>query len=264
MRRTAIVLTAVALFAAACGGDGGSLLGPGTTAADAPATSVALERPGDTTEPTGVAPPGTDPGTQPTMPGAGDGAEAPEIEALLEVYQTEPLRLTYLVDDGDQIITLSQDPTQDPPVWAMLEGIDGADGKFVTIGDLGLVCEPGGGCIEIPGGGMGAFMMGPALFGLMMAEGMMGDLGLSVEQGTQTVAGRGGVCFTFRPGALYADEDVELIRQCIDSEFGFILIIEVREAGETEVETVMELIEFGRPRPEDFEPSGPVMTMPSP
>jgi len=106
--------------------------------------------------------------------------------------------------------------------------------------------------------------MGPALFGLMMAEGMTGDLGFAVEQGSQTVANRQGVCFTFRPSALLADEDVDLIRQCIDAEFGFILIMEVREAGETEVETVMELVEFGRPRPEDFEPSGPVMTMPNP
>ena len=109
---------------------------------------------------------------------------------------------------------------------------------------------------------MGQALLGPMLSGLLLAEDLPSNPGYTVEEGTQTIAGRSGYCFTFSPTALATGADVEFVRQCIDAEFGFILIFEAAEAGQATAETIMELLDWGQPRPEDFEVSGPVTTMP--
>ncbi len=76
-----------------------------------------------------------------------------------------------------------------------------------------------------------------------------------------TVAGRDGVCFTFAPPAGFEGES-DLLRQCIDNELGFTLLLQTTDTTTDVVETVMELIDFSEPTAEDFEPTGPVTAQP--
>ena len=178
------------------------------------------------------------------------------------------MRAVYRFGDGadEEILTIAQDPTRNPPVSSTLIGPGGENGMFLTIGDVTIVCgPPGDQCIEIPGGGdMGQALLGPMMSGFLLTEGITSTPGFEVEQDTRTIAGRTGLCFTFRPQAFAAGADVEMISQCIDAELGFILKIETLAAGGATVENIMELLEFGQPTPADFEPHGPVTTMPVP
>ncbi|MCB2223498.1 MAG: hypothetical protein KQH83_04895 [Actinobacteria bacterium] len=257
MRRIAILLTALALFAAACGDDDGGVLGSAATT-EAPGTTAD----GGATTTDG----GTDATT--TTSGGGTASGAGDVQAALDAYQDAVFRVTYLFGSGDdeQIIILSQDPGQDPPVFATLIGTDGEEGKFLTIGDQTLICgAPGEECIGFPddsGVNMGQAMLGPMLSSLLTIEDFTSTPGFSVDQDSTTIGGRSGVCFTYTPTALAVGADVAYVRQCVDSEMGFILLFEGQEAGADEPERIMELVEFGAPRPEDFEPTGPVTTMP--
>jgi hypothetical protein len=97
---------------------------------------------------------------------------------------------------------------------------------------------------------------------MLLDQDIQSTPGFNVEQGQATIGGRAGLCFTFSPTALVTGADVEYIRQCIDAELGMVLLYEYVEAGGATAETIMELLEFGMPTPADFEPSGPVTTMP--
>ena len=75
-----------------------------------------------------------------------------------------------------------------------------------------------------------------------------------------TIAGRSGICFTYEaPGGYGAD--ITTLRQCIDDEFGFTLLLESSETGGP-IERVIELTAFADPTAEDFEPTGPVTASP--
>jgi hypothetical protein len=254
MRRLLVFITVLTLFAAGCGDD--DLLSDGGT--EAPSDTQAA--PTSQTPVTTQAAPTTEAGG-----GAGTGA-ASEIEALLEQYQTVPLRVTYRFDDGsgdESLMTMSQDPTREPPVSAVLIGAEGSEGRFISIGDQSIVCDPtSGGCFEIPGGGdMGSMLLGPMMSGFLFAtRGLVDSPGFTAGQNDIQVAGRSGMCFTYDPTQFDPTADVDEVRQCIDSELGFILLIETAEPGQ-ESRSLMELVEFGQPQPEDFEPTGPLQEM---
>jgi len=256
--RLFVLLAALAVLAAACGDDGGSpfasstSVGDTTTAGGEVTTTAGSGEVTTTTEPAPVTT---------TAPEGNGGSE--DIEGLMEQFRQVALRTTYLLGDDDEEITFSQDPTQDPPVSAVMF----EDGKMLTIGDRYIMCSgegEGSQCFEMPGGGgldMATAMLGSFAGLALSLQGMTDVPGVEVETGQVTIAGRTGVCFTFRPGAI-TGSSVDYARQCVDSELGFSLLLEVQETGSDEVERVMELIAVGQPQPEDFEPTGPIMMMP--
>lgn len=245
--RPAILLAAIVLAAAACGDDDGvNLLDAASTEATAETPSSPAE--GDTT----------------SAPG---GGVSPEIQVLLDRFDRTPLRTVYRFDEppGGQIVTLSQDPSRSQS--ATLLGPDGTEGKIITTGDLTIVCSPAGEaaqCFEAPAGaGLDATggLFSPLIAGFLLTEGITEAPGFSVEQQGATIAGRSGVCFTYTPRP-FIEADLEFVRQCIDAELGFTLLIQGRDSGSDTVQTFMELVEFGQPRPGDFEPTGPVTELP--
>ena len=253
MRRIAILLTAAALIAAACGDDDGLLPGAPTTA-------------GTTTAPEPAAPAtNTTEAGEPEAPGP---APSGGISEVLNAYEDEPLLLEYVFGDGDdaQMITIAQDPTANPPVYATLMGPMGEEGRFITIGDRSLVCgPPGEDCMEFPedmGMDMGQAMLGPLLASVLTLTDIESTPGFSVEEGAATIAGRSALCFTFTPTMLATGADVAFVRQCVDAELGFILLFEGLETGGESVERIMELLAWDRPTPAVFEPTGPGVTMP--
>lgn len=236
-----VALAVLVLIVAACGDDDTS---PTTTAPDETTTTVAATS--TTAAPT-------------TTEAPGDA-----IGSLLATFEMTPLRTTYLFGEGsDQTeVTLSQDPTQDPPVEAVL--VPGADAKLITIGDETVFCDTRANqCFSVPGAAGGGFsegLLGPFAGGLFMAGQLDSIPGATMTEETVEVAGRSGICFTFTPPDA-AGFDTELIRQCIDAELGFTLLLQSQPAG-GDLETVMELIEFGEPLDDDFIPTGPVTATP--
>ena len=258
MRQTGVrfAVTAVVLvvLAAACGDDSGSPFASSTTAGGASTTGggEGTTAAGETTTTGGGATIG---------PGGGAG----DVEELLARFREVPLRTTYLVGSGSdrQEMTFSQDPTQDPPVSAVVF----TDGKMLTVGDRYIVCSgegAGSQCFEMPateGVDMASTMLGPFAALAWSLQGSADLPGYEVETEQVTIGGRTGVCFTYRPAAV-TGSTTEFVRQCIDSELGFALLLEVKEAGSDEVERVMELVSAGDPEPGDFEPTGPLTTLP--
>ncbi|MBN2113681.1 MAG: hypothetical protein JW785_06090 [Acidimicrobiia bacterium] len=250
--RFALLLAALALLLAACGDDDGSPFASvtttagGTTAGDGTTTSA-----GDGTTTTGA-------GDGTTTTAGDDEGDLPE---LLERYRTIPLRTTYLTGDGgtEAEITFSQDPTANPPVSAMIS----EDGKAIFLEDRMIFCSAGQ-CFEMPGEGgldfIGAMFSPYALLALA-DEDLVGTPGFELESAPINIAGRTGTCFTFRPTAMMGTQ-TEYVRQCVDSELGFTLLLEAKET-DGPVERVMELLAVGDPRPDDFEPTGPVTPMPT-
>ncbi len=262
-RRMAALAAVITLIGAACGGDGeGGLFGTTEGTASQGATTSSGDRPTTTqARPTTTqAGPATTSGGDVTPPGAGD------IEDLLERYENAAVRLTYEVDDGDDmtILVLSQDPQADPPVSSYTFSDDG--GKMIQRGDELIICEESE-CFAMPGMGADGMLMmgmfGSAFVGALLMSGGIDAPGYDVDTSPISIAGRDGVCITYSPSPAM-DPTVESARQCVDNELGFTLLLEStdRESGETE--TVMRLLEFDRPRPEDFEPTGPVTGMPTP
>ena len=135
--------------------------------------------------------------------------------------------------------------------------------KIIQTGEEMVICDPAS-CFAMPAVGGEAMMMGflgPFALGVMQT-GVLGETpGFDVETEAVTIAGRAGICVTYIPSAAI-DPDVEGVRQCVDNEFGFTLLLESTDRGASVAERAMLLIEFDRPRPEDFEPTGPVADMP--
>jgi hypothetical protein len=271
-RRISIVVVALTLLVAACGdddvfGEVATSSGESTTATIAPDDETTTTRAGGTTTTAGGAT------TSEVTPPGGDE----DIAALLEEYRSVPLRVTYLVggDTDAQTITLSQDPTQTPPVTAVIlyespEPESPEEAKVLTIGDRTLICGPPGPentCVETPptpGGGpsIAEGLLGPLVSAFLLELELSDAPGFSVDPSGITLAGREGICFTYTPTA-YLDADVAFLRQCVDTESGFTLLLEAKEPDGETVERVMELIDFGQPQPGDFEPTGEVISMPS-
>jgi len=270
MRRIAILLTTLILIAAACGDDASVLFdNPDGTTTATTATTGGDSGTSATTEGDSGATSTTAAGTSDTAPPETlPGGTTDDVQELLDRYETTPLRIVYRFGEGadEQIITIAQDPTRTPPVSSTLMGPGGEEGMFLTIGDTTIICgPPGEECIEMPGGGdIGQAMLGPMMSGFLLTEGIISVSGFNVEQDRQTIGGRTGLCFTFSPQARDADAEVELMSQCIDADLGFTLKMETLAAAGDGVENILELLEFGQPTPADFEPHGPVTTMPTP
>lgn len=202
--------------------------------------------------------------TTTAAPGTTAAAEGDDLSNLLALYEMTPLRTTYAFSDAGEetIVTLSQDPTREPPVEAVI--IEDSGAKLITTGDQSVFCDTEANqCFSVPdgpGAGFGAEMLGPFAGGLFLAADLADIPGAGVAESTETIAERTGLCFTFTPPA-GAGFDSETVRQCIDTELGFTLLIQNQETG-GELETVMELIDFGDPLPDDFTASGPVSATP--
>jgi len=246
--RTVVVIIALALAAGACGDD------------DAASTTDAI------TEDT-VAPITEDTATTtiaPTTTAAtatsSESAEAgPDVGELLARYEMTPLRTTYLLGEGDDQteIVLAQDPTANPPIESVT--IIEADTKIIISEGTTILCEGSTNmCFEVPGAAgesLTTGLLGP--FGSLLAMGRDGPLGAAITEEPITVAGRNGVCLTYVP-PVGLEGEADQFRQCIDSELGFTLLLQVSATTPGAVETVMELIDFSQPTSEDFEPTGPV------
>jgi hypothetical protein len=257
--RPAVALAVLVALAAACGDDSGSPFASSTSTADGSTTTAQ----GTTTSRAGGSTTSIAEGE--TTSTAGLPGDAGDIEELLERFREVPLRTTYLMGDEPdrQEITFSQDPTLNPPASAVLfEG-----GKLITFEDRYIVCSgegAGSQCFETPaseGVNMATAMLGPFAALALSLQGMTDTPGVEVETEEVTIAGRNGVCFTYRPEAV-TGSDLEFARQCIDGELGFALLLEVKEAGSDEVKRVLELLAMGQPEPGDFEPTGPVIPLP--
>jgi hypothetical protein len=234
--------TALVILAAACGGSG-SPFESSTSAGDAGTGSVAT----------------TSQGAAGSLPG-----DAGEIQALLDRFRDTPLRLTYRVGEEPdrQEITLSQDPTADPPASAVIF----QDGKWITLGDRSILCGGGAGsqCFEMEASGgfdMASAMINPYAMLALSLEGITDTPGFEVDTSGTTLAGRTGVCFTFSPRAILGS-DVDSVRDCIDDQLGFTLLLEVTPAGSATATRQMELQSVGQPQPGDFEPTGTVISVP--
>ena len=247
--RLVLLLAVGALVIAACGDDSGGTAASSSTAAGGSTTAA---RDGTTVAGDTTAPPTTTPGS------------SSDIEELLGRYRRVPLRTTYLSGEGDARteMTFSQDPTADPPVSAMIS----AEGKAIFLADSMIFCSAegeGAQCFEMPaegGSGLLDAMFSPWAMLAMTAGDPTATTGFDVETDQFTIAGRSGICFTFRPDIAIAGE-TEFVRQCVDGELGFTLLLEVKEVGAAAVERVMELIAVGEPEEGDFEPTGPVMPL---
>jgi hypothetical protein len=268
-RRIGMIASVVALIAAACGDDG---LDAGTTTSVGASTTTSSAQPETTsTLPDETGPTDT---TQPTTTEPDPPVGSEEVAALIEEYQRVPLRVTYLVGEGpaEQTVTLAQDPQQVPPVSAVImysgpESESPEQGRVITIGERTIVCGPpgpGNTCFEATdtsegGVGVAAAALGP-LFSMLL---VMADLteipGLTVEENPVTIAGRQGVCFTYAAGR-FVGAGAATVRHCLDAELGFTLRIHAEDADGATLQKVMELIDFAQPRPEDFEPTGEVVS----
>ena len=244
--RALIVLVALVLAAAACSDD------------DATTTEATTATDG-TTAATSAPPPSN--GTA-TSAGVVEGDASSEVADLLALFEMTPLRTTYLLGTGDDQteLILAQDPTATPPIESIVIVEDGS--KIIISEDGTIFCDgSGGGCFEIPGGAGDSLVdgfLGPFSSGVFLTSGADGLVpGSAVAEEPITVAGRRGVCFTYEAPAGF-DSDTSVLRQCIDNEFGFTLLLESQGTAEEDIETVLELTDFAQPTAEDFEPTGPV------
>jgi hypothetical protein len=244
--RVAIALAAMALVAVACGDD------DATTTTVAPSTTT-----GSTAVPatTSVAP-----ATTAAVPGGeSDAAE------LLARFAMTPARTTYLLGTGDNETELivAQDPTATPPIEAIT--IVENNSKIIISDGMTIFCDGSSNmCFEVPGGGGSSLvssLLGPLASGVFLEAGPNGAIpGVAITEQPVSIAGRSGICFTYEAPDGYG-ADITTLRQCIDDEFGFTLLMEASEGGGP-IERVMELTAFAPPTAEDFEPTGPVTASP--
>ncbi len=258
--RALAIAAALALVVAACGDSGGDVT---TTDGDGSDTVVVTQGDGDTTTTTtttsGDETPATALGDLPG--GAGDVGE------LLERFRQTRLRATYLMNEGDDetTLTLSQDPTASPPLSAIISEDDGF--QIIFSGDSMTMCDAGEGtCFELPSqpGTDPALFAGAFLTPFLssfLAFSTAESAGFDVDTEPVEVAGRSGVCFTVTPEQ-FVGADFDEVRQCVDDETGAMLLFEIKEAG-GEFERVLELVEIGDPRPDDFAPPFPLVELPT-
>ncbi len=260
------LLAVLAMVVAACGDSGGD-----TTTTDAAGdggTTVTAGAGGVTTTTGG----GDDEGDATTTTGGdnGDGggvAAGGDVGELLERFQQSRIRATYLLDEGDDesMLTLSQDPTADPPVSAILSDEDGF--QVIFSGDAMTMCDANAEqCFALPTGAgtdpslfAGAFLS--PFVSSFLAFSTADTVGFDVDTEPVEVAGRSGVCFTVTPDA-FVGADFDEVRQCVDDETGAMLLFEIKEAG-GDFERVLELVEFGDPLASDFEPPFPLVDVPT-
>lgn len=244
-QRTIIVLAALTLVIAACGDDDSTT---GTTATATETTSEATTAPADTTAPDATA---TD-------------ADDSDIQELLELYQSTPLRTTYLIGSGDSAneVILAQDPTATPPVESIV--IPETNTTVIISGGMTVLCDGSAGqCFEVPGSGGESLitgMLGP-ISSTLTALDASGVSAVETSQEPVTIAGRDGICFTYEPPAA-TGVTTDFIRQCIDNELGFALLMETSESDSDEIETLLELLDFAEPTAADFETPFPVTASP--
>lgn len=254
--RAAVALFALALALAACGDDEGGPFSPST----GEGTVTTGEGVGTTGGQVSTTSSGETTTTQGEAVTTAPGGEPADVQALLERFRETPIRTTYLMGEDEQEMTFSQDPAQGLHA-VMFEG-----GKIISSTDSYIVCSgegAGSQCFEMPateGFDMASAMLGPFASLALSLQGSGDVLGMDVESESVTIAGRDGVCFTFRPEAS-TGSTTEFARQCIDSELGFALLLEVKEVG-SDLAPVLQLLDVGDPQPEDFEPTGPVIPLP--
>jgi len=241
--RALIALVALVLVTAACSDDDTTT--NVTTATDETAAATS-------------APP-TSNGTA-TSTAAVESDSSSEVADLLARFEITPLRTTYLLGTGDDQtgLILAQDPTATPPIESIVIVEDGS--KIIISDDGTIFCDgSSGGCFEIPGGAGDSLVdgfLGPFANGVFLTSDADGVIpGSLVAEEPITVAGRGGICFTYEAPADF-ESDISMLRQCIDSEFGFTLLLESEAFATGDIATVLELIDFAQPTAEDFEPTG--------
>jgi hypothetical protein len=243
--RTAIVLAAMALVAVACGDDDATTTtaAPSATTSSTAATATTSAAPATTT----AAAPGGD------------------VGELLARFAMTPARTTYLLGTGDNEteVVIAQDPTATPPIEAIT--IVENNSKIIISDGMTVFCDGSSNtCFEVPGGGGASLvtsLLGPFASGVFLQSGPGGVIpGVAITEEAVTVAGRSGVCFTYEAPDGYG-ADITTLRQCIDDEFGFTLLMESSEGGGP-IERVMELTAFATPTAADFEPTGPVTAAP--
>ncbi|WKZ82026.1 MAG: hypothetical protein QY307_08015 [Acidimicrobiia bacterium] len=238
MRRFSIAL-ALVLVVAACGDDDATTTtgaGAATTAADSGTATTAAGGATDTTA------------------AGGSGTVGGDIQALLDVYASTPLRLTYLMGDQDEdpeTVVMAQDPTSDPIRSSIITG----EAKIISNGEETMMCEDGQ-CIVLAGVTADALIQG--LLGPFAASFLLLSTGNDVPGSSLvamdgTIAGRTGICWQYTPPGT-----TETYRQCIDDQLGFTLLMETSLSGGGTTR-VMELLEYATPTDEDFEPTGPVI-----
>jgi hypothetical protein len=266
--RVAAVCVAVLLVAAGCGDDDDGGLFDGSTSQATATTSSGPTTTDAGEDPTTTAGPATtDAGEGPATTSGGSDITTgdDDIDALLERFRAEPLRLTYELGDGgaDGTMILAQDPTADPPVASYTFVEDG--GRVIQRPGEMIICDQAGGCFTVPAVGgeemLLAMFGGGAAGAWMLAAGAGDTPGYDVESEGVSIAGRDGVCITLTPNQAF-DPDVEYLRQCVDAEIGFVLLMETRDQGADSPEQAMRLLEYALPTPDDFEPTGPVQDMP--
>lgn len=264
VRRIAAVLLVIGLVAAGCGDSAETTTTTGpdtpptsgvTTTTQAPETTTTVAETTTTVPPTTttIVTTTTTTTTTTTMPPSGDVS----IDQLRLLGSQARFRATYRVDiDGEiQTLTISQDPTLDPPGSALFTEEDG--GQLIFNDEQIIFCSDEE-CFAVPNTGGTAFM---TMFGL----GTLGFFvdnnppeGFDVDSSPDTIDGIDVVCFTVTP------DDVEefgllFYRQCVQASTGVSVLIEIQEPGE-EPMVFLELVELGEPLETDFIPPFPVLT----
>ncbi len=254
------MIVALALFVAACGDNDGA------------STSTAVPAPDDATSSTAAAATSaaasssTSTATPPSTSSNVEGElNIGALDDLLALYEITPLRITYTFGEGDERtdVVLAQDPTADPSVKSIT--ILAVDTKIIISEDATILCDGMSSlCFELPNAASDSLtssFLGPAIDAVLTAAASGTFEGIEITQEAVIVAGREGVCFTITPPAGFS-ADIDLVRQCIDNELGFLLLLEARNTITGDVSVVMELINFAQPTAEDFDPTGPVTTTP--
>lgn len=208
-------------------------------------------------EETEDAPVDTEPDVEePAAPDGSDDAEPEQAEASDEAMPgafergpSGPARVTYAADvdaETQDTFTISYDP----PRTAFLSG----DMRIVDDGEgTTFFCE-GAQCQEMPseqGFGMTQMFLGPfATMHEELRDGM--HPGIDVDASRTEIAGRPAVCITLSASQFVPDTDAgeDSLESCVDEETGAALRWALHHEDGTS--DVVEAIEFGEPREEDF------------
>lgn len=236
--RTSAVLAALVVVVAACSDDDAA-----TSSTVAPTTTSSAAT--------------TPPSTAPTPAEEDDSGGV--MADLIEMYEKATVRLTYHVGEGESqtTVVVAQDPSATPPIASI--GVAEAGTRIIMSEGTTVMCdEAAGRCFELPGAEgetLTTALVGP--FGSMLIGAVPGaDVGPMAEEPI-TVAGRAGICLTHEPTG-DRDAQTDLVRQCVDGELGFTLLLQTSDVGTDAIDTILELVEYGDPTPDDFELTSPL------